>query len=111
MFKSPEYIPSLPERITTGSRLKNGCTLSYKGKNLAPDTGPAASSYHCRLKNVAISHLGWSGWILGKFFRRNDEILQQAAQGSGGVTVLGGVQETQRCGTEGRVSVGMVGMG
>ena len=39
------------------------------------------------------------------------EALAQAAQGSGGVTVPGGVQETQRCGTEGRVSVSMVGMG
>ena len=38
-------------------------------------------------------------------------LLEQAAQGSGGVTVPGGVQETCRCGTEGCGLVNMVGMG
>jgi len=35
--------------------------------------------------------------------------LAQAAQGGGGVTIPGGVQEMWRCGTEGRGLVGMVG--
>ena len=39
------------------------------------------------------------------------EALAQAAQGGGGITVPGGVQETCGCGTEGCGSVGMVGMG
>jgi len=34
--------------------------------------------------------------------RRNGEAVAQAAQGGGGVTVPGGVQEPCRCGTEGR---------
>jgi len=36
--------------------------------------------------------------------------LAQAAQGCGGVTIPGGVQEMHRCGTEGLGLVGMVGM-
>ena len=32
---------------------------------------------------------------------KDDGALEQAAQGAGAVTVPGGVQETQRCGTEG----------
>ena len=47
-----------------------------------------------------------------KFLLRNsDEAVAQAAQGGGGVTIHGGVQETCRCGTEGRGLVGMVEMG
>jgi len=38
-----------------------------------------------------------SGWILGKNSSQNE---QQAAQGDGGVTVPGGVQETWRCDNE-----------
>ena len=46
---------------------------------------------------------GGSGWILGKFiFRKSDKALEQASQGSGGVTIPGGVQEVPRCATEGR---------
>jgi len=37
--------------------------------------------------------------------------LQQAAQGSGGVTIPGGVQNTCRCGTLGHGLVGMVLLG
>jgi len=37
--------------------------------------------------------------------------LAQAAQGDGGLTVPGGVQETWRCGTEGHSIVFMVGRG
>ena len=33
--------------------------------------------------------------------RKSGEVLEQAAQGSGGVTILGGVHEKGRCGTEG----------
>ncbi len=43
--------------------------------------------------------------------RMNGEALEQAAQGGGGVTILGGFQETCRYGTEGHGLVGMVGMG
>jgi len=46
---------------------------------------------------------------LGKFLlRKSDKVLEHAAQGDGGVTVSGGVQEKNRCGTEG---LGLVGMG
>ena len=52
---------------------------------------------------MALSYTrGGSGWILGKILRKKDEALAQAAQGGGGVTVPGGVQEPWRCGTEGR---------
>ena len=43
--------------------------------------------------------------------RKSDNALAQAAQGSGGVTIPGGVQETWGCGTEGHGLVGMVGVG
>ena len=39
--------------------------------------------------------------------RKSGEALEQAAQGGGGVTVPGGVQERWRCGTEGHELVGM----
>ena len=41
-----------------------------------------------------------SGWILGKISSQSDEALEQAAWGSGTVTVPGGIQEMCRCGTE-----------
>ena len=45
---------------------------------------------------------GGSGWILGKnYSQKSGEALAQAAQGGGGVTIPGGVQETCRCGTKG----------
>ena len=37
--------------------------------------------------------------------------MAQAAQGGGGVTIPGGVEEMCGCGTEGHHLVGMVGMG
>jgi len=37
--------------------------------------------------------------------------LKQAAQGGGGVTILWGVEDMWRCGTEGYSLVGMVAMG
>jgi len=40
--------------------------------------------------------------------RKSGEALTQAAQGGGGVTVPGDVQEMWRCGTEGCGLVGMV---
>jgi len=40
--------------------------------------------------------------------RKSDEELEQPAQGGGGVTVPGGVQEKQRCGTEGHGLLRMV---
>jgi len=53
---------------------------------------------------------GGSGWILGKNSSQQEWWGSgTAAQGSGGVTVPGGVQETCRCGTEGHGLVGMVG--
>jgi len=42
-------------------------------------------------------------------FQESGQTLEQAAQGGGGVTIPGGVQETWGCGIEGLV--GMVGMG
>jgi len=39
------------------------------------------------------------------------QTLEQAAQGSGGVTILGGVQKTCRCGTLGPGLVDMVVLG
>ena len=39
------------------------------------------------------------------------QALQQAAQGSGGVTIPGGVQKTCRCGTSGHGLAGMVVLG
>lgn len=37
--------------------------------------------------------------------------MEQGAQGGGGVTILGGFQETWKCGTQGHALVGKVGMG
>ena len=52
---------------------------------------------------------GCSGWKVGKIhIRKSGEAItgtaevEQTAQGSGGVTVHGGVQEMCGCGTEGR---------
>ena len=55
-------------------------------------------------KNVALSCAReGSGWILGKILlRKSGEAVVQAAQGGGGVTISGGVQEMCGCGTEGR---------
>lgn len=39
------------------------------------------------------------------------EVLEWTAQGGGGVTVPGGVEETWRCGAEGHHLVGMVVVG
>lgn len=54
--------------------------------------------------------LGWArrgaGWVLGKTSWKSGQVLEQAARGCGGVTNLGGVQETFICCTEGHVSVG-----
>ena len=36
--------------------------------------------------------------------------MEQAAQGGGGVTILGGFQETWKCGTQGHSLVGKGGM-
>ena len=43
--------------------------------------------------------------------RRSGDALKQTAQGGGGVTYPGGVQEKGRCGTEIIWSVDMVGVG
>ena len=47
---------------------------------------------------------GGSGWALGKkqILSRSGEAVAQVAQGGGGVTVPGGVQEPCGCGTEGQ---------
>jgi len=44
---------------------------------------------------------GDSGGMSGKISQNDDEVLEQAAQGGGGVTVPGGVQEMCRHGNEG----------
>lgn len=44
------------------------------------------------------------------FSEKSDQALDQAAEGSGGVTVSGSVRETWRCGAEGQVLVGMMVM-
>ena len=56
-------------------------------------------------------HGGDSGWMLEKFpLQKSGQALEWAAQGSGGVTVPGGVQEKCRCGARGHDLVGMVRM-
>ena len=57
---------------------------------------------------TAITYAGYQETFL---LRRSGEALAQAAQGGGGVTIPGDVQEKGRCGTEGYGLVGMVGMG
>jgi len=52
---------------------------------------------------------GGSGWILGKMSFLQE--LAQAAQGSGGVPIPGGVQTPCGCGPWGQGSAGMVGLG
>ena len=49
---------------------------------------------------------------LGKFLlRKSCEVLEHSSLRSGGVTILGDVQEMRRCGTEGHGLVGTVGVG
>ena len=49
-----------------------------------------------------------SGWIFGKIYSsEGGEVLEQAVQGSDGLTVSGGVQETCSCGPKGHGLVGM----
>ena len=49
---------------------------------------------------------------IGKnFFPESGQACDQAAQGSGGVPILGGVQKTCRCGTWGRGLAGTVVLG
>lgn len=43
---------------------------------------------------------GGSGWILRKFLQESGEALEQAAQGSVGITIPRDVQEMRSCGTE-----------
>ena len=43
-----------------------------------------------------------SGWILGYLLRKSSEAVAQAAQGGGGVTVPGGVQELREDMVSGR---------
>jgi len=51
-------------------------------------------------------------WILGKIsLRESGQALEQAAQGSGGVTIPGGVEKMCRCGTSGHGLAGMVVLG
>lgn len=53
---------------------------------------------------------GGSDWILGKvLLRKSGEGLEQAALGSGGVTIPGGSQEMCKCGTKEQGLVGSVG--
>jgi len=49
--------------------------------------------------------------IRKNFFTESGQTLEQAAQGSGGVTIPGGVQKPCRCGTLGHGLAGMVVMG
>ena len=44
-------------------------------------------------------------------YRESGQTLEQAAQGSGGVTIPGGVQITCRCGTSGHGLAGLVVLG
>lgn len=48
---------------------------------------------------------GGSGWIFP--LRKSGNVLKQAVQGGGGVTIPGGAQETCRCDTEGHGTVGV----
>ena len=45
------------------------------------------------------------------FLQKRGEALELASQGGGGVADSGGVQEKDRCGTEGHSLEGMVGVG
>ena len=49
---------------------------------------------------ASICTRGGSGGILGKNSSPKEQSLAQAAQGGGGVTVPGGVQELWGCGTD-----------
>lgn len=53
--------------------------------------------------------LGWISGIISLFIK-SGEALAQAAWRGGGVTVLGGVQVTWRCGTEGCSQWGWIGV-
>lgn len=54
-----------------------------------------------------------SGFGVGNIHKWGERVvaLAQAAQGSSGVTVPGGIQETWKCGTEGHGLVSMLVMG
>ena len=52
-----------------------------------------------------------SGWIFEKISSQSGEALAQAAQGEGGITIPGSIQDKGRWGTGGCGSVGMVGVG
>jgi len=55
---------------------------------------------------------GGLDWMLGKISSQKEwSGIEQAAQGSGGVTTPGGVQEVCRCGTSGHGLAGMVVLG
>jgi len=55
---------------------------------------------------------GGLDWILGKIYLlKQCQVLEQAAQGSGGVIIPGGFQKTCRCGTSGHHLAGMVVVG
>jgi len=51
-----------------------------------------------------------AGYLEKFLLRKGGNALEQSAQGDSGVTTPGGVQEPQRCGTEGWGLVGMVGI-
>ena len=54
---------------------------------------------------------GGSDWVLGRASQKEWCCSGTAAQGGGGVTVPGGVQETQRCVTKDHELVSTVGQG
>mgnify|MGYP001852832475 CR=1 FL=1 len=71
-------------------------------KNMpAREVSPASPcSLHCSLPSCKSPCD--QGWILGKkILRKNGEAVAQAAQGGGGFTFPGGIQETCICVTEG----------
>jgi len=58
----------------------------------------------------SVAPLGFSG-MRNAPVANTDQASDQAAQGSGGVPIPGGVQKTCRCGTSGHGLAGVVGLG
>ena len=62
------------------------------------------------MENKIFFHFIFSRCLLFFFFlQKSVQVLEWAAQGGGGVTVPGSVQETFRCCTEGHGLVGNIG--
>jgi len=99
-----------------------GCVvIDYPGRKLWEGSGEGFPAWFstdtdwCLISNahgmIPIGFLGWQ-WISWRWevLQQSGNALEWAAQGGGGVTVPGGVQEMWRCSTEEHGLVGMVGI-